>query len=122
MKRYDFILIGLILVLALIWGCFQFFIWGRDGAVAVVSQDGQVIGSYSLSEDMELEITDDREGKNTLVIEMGQANITEADCPDKLCVKQKAISKNGESIICLPHRLVIEIAGGVNPDIDALAR
>lgn len=122
MKRYDFILIGLVLVLALIWGCFQFYIWGRDGTSVVVSQDGQVIGEYSLAEDMELEITDDREGKNTLVIENGKANMADADCPDKLCMKQKAITKNGESIICLPHRLVIEIVGGVEQDIDTMAR
>ncbi len=122
MKKYDFILIGLVLVLALIWGCFQFYIWGTDGTYVVVSQDGQIVSEYSLAEDMELEITDDREGKNTLVIENGKAYMADADCPDKLCVKQKAITKNGESIICLPHRLVIEIVGGSDKDIDALAR
>ena len=31
-----------------------------------------------------------------------------ADCPDKLCTKQPAVDKNGESIICLPHQVVIE--------------
>jgi hypothetical protein len=47
---------------------------------------------------------------NTLVIEGGRARIEAADCPDKLCVKQRAISKAGESIICLPHKLVIRIS------------
>ena len=48
---------------------------------------------------------------NTLVINGGKASIVSADCPDKLCVHQQEISKAGESIICLPHKLVVRIEG-----------
>ena len=35
----------------------------------------------------------------------------EADCPDRLCVRQGAVSRVGESIICLPHELVVTVEG-----------
>ena len=38
-----------------------------------------------------------------------------ADCPDQLCVKQKAVSKNKESIICLPNKVVIEGKDSAEP-------
>ena len=44
----------------------------------------------------------------------------EADCPDLLCVHQKAISKEGESIICLPNKVVVTIRGGEETELDAV--
>jgi len=40
-----------------------------------------------------------------------KVRVIEADCPDKLDVKQRYISKPGETIVCLPNRLIIEIKG-----------
>ena len=40
--------------------------------------------------------------------------MTEADCPDKICVNTGKISKIGETIVCLPHRVVVEIQGEVS--------
>ena len=44
-----------------------------------------------------------------------------ADCPDKLCVHQKAVSRDGESIICLPNKVVVSIEGGEDREMDAVA-
>ena len=57
-----------------------------------------------------------------MTIQDGQAFIEEADCPDKLCVKHKPISRNGESIICLPHKLAIRIVGGEEEEVDVILR
>jgi hypothetical protein len=46
--------------------------------------------------------------------------MTAADCPDKLCVKQRSIAKEGETIVCLPHRVVVKISGGERPVIDGV--
>ena len=51
----------------------------------------------------------------------GKAYMSGADCPDKLCVKQKAISKKGESIVCLPHKLVVQVTDGSAAEVDAIA-
>lgn len=50
-------------------------------------------------------------GYNLIEIGDGKVRVIEADCPDKLDVKQGYISKPGEVIVCLPNRLVIEIKG-----------
>ena len=48
-------------------------------------------------------------GQNHLVIQDGCARIEEADCPDKLCVKQGTVSESGESLVCLPNRVVVAV-------------
>lgn len=47
------------------------------------------------------------------LIELGdeEVRVIEADCPDKIDVKQGHIHRIGETIVCLPNRLVIEIKG-----------
>ena len=50
------------------------------------------------------------------------ADMTEADCPDKLCVNQRAVSKNGESIICLPNKVIVTVDSSENSEFDAVAQ
>ena len=108
--RNDVILAAVLLILAaasLLW-------WrlGRtEGAWVSVSVDGVQQAVYPLSEDREVEILtgDEDEHRNVLVIRENKAYVTEADCPDSICVKTRAASYAGETIVCLPHKLVIEI-------------
>lgn len=53
-------------------------------------------------------------GNNSILIRDNLIKVISADCKDDLCVKQGEISKVGESIICLPHKLIIEIKGDEN--------
>ncbi|MDO4556602.1 MAG: NusG domain II-containing protein [Lachnospiraceae bacterium] len=117
MKRNDWILIGAgLLIAAVIFGWTK-WVQKDTGGLAVVYVDTEEYASYDLSEDGEYSIETER-GTNVLVIKDGEANMTEADCPDKLCVQQKAISKNGETIVCLPHKVVVEIKNGEESQID----
>ena len=122
MKKNDFILIGAILILALLsYGIMNF--WQRsnthDDAYVEVKIDGQVYATYPLNEDRQ-EIIETGDGEyNTLVIKDGQADITEATCPDKICVKHRGIHYSGESIACLPHKLSVTVVGGEDNEIDA---
>ncbi|WP_051207607.1 NusG domain II-containing protein [Butyrivibrio sp. AE3006] len=86
----------------------------KTGDYAEVSIDGETVYELPLSENTELLITGTDGGTNKLIINNGVCYVTEADCPDKLCIKQGKISHNGESIICLPHKLVITIRGTSN--------
>ena len=87
----------------------------------IVKVDGKIVASYQLS-DSGTYIIEGVNGTNTLAIENGQAYILEATCPDGLCVKTGHIHTSGQSIICLPNRVVIEITEGVFSDIDAISR
>ena len=48
---------------------------------------------------------------NLISVTDGMVVVEAADCKDQICVRHKPISSKGESIICLPHRLVVEIVG-----------
>lgn len=106
-KRNDIVLIALLIAAALILSV-VLFLNKTDGAKVTVKVNNELIGTYSLNEDMTLKIGDNN-SYNILVIKDNTAKITEATCPDKLCVNQKAISYDSESIICLPNKVVVEI-------------
>lgn len=81
--------------------------------------DGDEVGRYPLSGEQSIELTDeDGRVTNVLVIRDGRAYMQEADCPDKLCMHQRAISRAGENIVCLPNRVVatVEKKGESGPD------
>lgn len=55
-------------------------------------------------------------GYNLIELGDGKVRVIEADCPDKIDVKQGYISRIGETIVCLPNRMVIEIKGSPSED------
>ena len=46
---------------------------------------------------------------NIVFVEKGQISVIEADCPDKVCIKQGAISEGARPIVCLPNNVVIKL-------------
>ncbi len=104
----DLIIIASVLLIALI-SALAVFLTRDDGAWCAVSVDGKALTAFPLSEDTKYTVFLD-EGKNTLTIENGKAYMSFADCPDRLCVKHRPISYDGESIICLPHKVVVSIS------------
>ena len=118
MKKKDGILILLILVVAATAYLGHQFIGGNGGNVVKVKVDGKVTGTYSLDKDQTIEING---GTNQLRIKNGKAKMIDADCPDQLCVHQKEASKNHESIICLPYKVVVEVENGESSVFDAVA-
>lgn len=84
------------------------------GTVAVITVDGEEYRRIDLSrvrESYDL-VIETEWGTNTVHVAPGAISVTEADCPDHVCVQRGAITKSGIPIICMPHRLVIEIEGG----------
>lgn len=122
MKKNDFILFALLTVAVLIGFCIRSSVFSEKGSEITVTCDGRPAGVYSLSSDTEVTFTGETGGSNTLRIADGMAYMIGADCPDKLCMRQKAISGKGESIICLPHRLVVEVTKGESKGADAVAQ
>ena len=78
------------------------------GAQAVVTVDGREIGRYPLRKSGTFSLNG---GTNILVVENGEAWVSEAACPDKVCMGMGKISRNGEFIACLPNRLLIVVEG-----------
>lgn len=91
----------------------------EENAVLEIRIAGDLYGSYSLSEDQTLEIHSSY-GNNTLTISSGTAAMTASDCKNQICIRSGVISKPGQMIVCLPHRLSAEILppSGEAPDSD----
>lgn len=124
MKKKDLFLIGIFLAVGMI-GFFAFKGIQRfaasDKQILKISVDGKVYGEYSLEDKQEIKIGD----TNVCQIEEnGTVSMTEADCPDHLCIKQGKIKEFGESIVCLPNKVVLEIATDKKPagKIDSIAK
>lgn len=103
------------------------FLWGHlqeKGATVVVTVDGEE--RYRCSLFIEKEIVIDE--SNTLVIKDEMADMIFADCPDQICVKHAPISNVGETIICLPNKVVVTIeslTGNEKParvEVDVIVR
>ncbi len=90
----------------------------EDGAFAVVTVNGIETAKYRLDTDAEIRLESENGGYNILVIKDGKADITEASCPDHVCVDQRAISKTGEAITCLPNKTVITVEGPDEAEFD----
>lgn len=93
----------------------------RDGGTVRVQADGETVMELPLSEDARI-VLGEGEHTNTLVIKDGAAQVMEASCPDQICVNHGAIRYAGESIVCLPHKLVVTVEGGAANDVDASTR
>lgn len=115
-KLFLIIFIVGILIVAI-----QFFVFRKMGGQVIVSLDGETIGSYDLNKNQIL-LLENEYGSNTLEIRDGKANMIDADCPDKLCVSQSEISYQNESIICLPHHLIITVEGQPEAELDGVTR
>lgn len=121
MKKNDMILIAALIVCALAayGGVSLYSALTTKEAEAVVYLDGEEQERYPLSEDTTVEIRQDNGCYNILRIHNGSADITKASCPDKICVNHRPVNGQGESLVCLPNRMSVEIENGAEPGVDA---
>ena len=121
MKKNDIVLIAVLLVAAVLVAA-GMRIWQmnntKDTANVVVTIDGEVYGTYPLSEDRTERIELPDGSYNILIIADGYADVTEASCPDQICVKHNHIRYSGDAIVCLPNKVVVTVEGGEDNDID----
>ncbi len=106
-KKSDVILIAVVVIIAII-ALVYIMLTRKPGATVEISVDGDVVASFDIFEDKEYQVATDK-GKNLVIIKDGKVDVIDADCPDKVCVNHVTIENVGETIICLPHKLVVEI-------------
>ena len=87
----------------------------------MITLDGDPYGTYDLFEEQEIEIVTDA-GTNVVLIKNGRVQMKYSDCHNQICVEHVPISRSGETIICLSHKLVVEVRGGKEADVDAIAK
>ena len=103
-RIWDVVLI--VLLLALVGLTVYFAVAPKTGAYAEVYVDGALYDTLPLNQDATLDLEHLK-----IVVSGGAVRVQDADCPDKICEKSGAISKAGQTIVCLPNRVVVKIAG-----------
>lgn len=118
--RRDYLFLAALFVLGILLtiGVYHF---SENGSAINITVDGQLYGTYALDEEQEIPVELDGRIANVVVIEDGAAYMKNADCRDGLCIRQGAISRNRQTIVCLPHKLVVEVVGGEEETYDAIS-
>lgn len=116
--RNDIILIVLFFFVAVVIGMFLYGSYDSNGNYEMqIILDGELIETYTYSkDDTYKEFLIDT--GNVIVLDEGEVYMKSASCPDGLCIKQGKISFSGESIICLPNKLVVKIVDISNYEND----
>lgn len=119
MKKSDVLLAAGVLSAAAI--IFLIFNWNsKEGEFVSVFVGDEWYGMYKIKEDCIVEIEQEGLITNILVIDDGRAEMKEASCPDQVCVRHKAVEHTGESIVCLPNRVLVSVEGKSSSAADQL--
>ncbi len=118
------IVVGVVVICAIV---FSFVLTRTPAAreaplVARIHDSTGTIHELPLSHDGRLAVATDL-GSNVIVVEKGAAHMEEADCPRGLCLQQRPISQPGEQLVCLPHKLWVEVVeeGAPSAEMDVNA-
>lgn len=127
MKKADAIIVVIVLISTLMFWCFReynkYLVTNTSNEKYVEIQvKGKVNKIIPLAKNTEKTIPIETEfGSNTIVIDEEIVEMHDADCPDQICVHERPVSEVGSIIVCLPHKVVIEIKGSEEPNIDGIS-
>lgn len=111
-RKKDFILIICVLLLAVTLLGIQ-KAYGSSGDTVTITVNQKVYGTYNLNQDKTIQIKNES-GTNIVRIQNHEVWMEEADCPDGYCMEQGHISQSHQTLVCLPHKLVVEVSDTSN--------
>lgn len=115
-KKRDIVLAAVLLVLG-IAGVIILKYGLHKGSYAEVYIDDKSVKTINMDVDDEY-VFHTEQGENVVAVKDGKIEMKSADCPDKVCVRMGAKNRSGETITCLPHKLVVEVHGGEAQEVD----
>ena len=118
-KKEIIAVLILVLIAVVSFVCIRFFVEGK-GKYVKIYVNNKLTKTFDLNKDREYFI-ETKFGYNLLIIKNNKVRILDADCPNKICVDKGYISKNDESIICLPHHVVVTVESNEEKAVDAVA-
>lgn len=116
LKKLDYIIIGVLIFITLASSAASLLSAARkyDSLYVNIEVEGKPYKKVPLTGQSEkIKIQTDL-GTNIIDLSDGKVHIDEADCPDKICIKDGFISKPGQMLVCLPNKVVIQIVGQDN--------
>lgn len=124
LTSYDRLLIYTLLVVGLLTLPATIYLAGADTGQreVTVTASGKVVKSFTLPQTLAYYQIPGSARACALQIEGEKVRIVESDCPRGLCLAQGWISKPGQTIVCLPHRVVVKISGRSSRGPDAVTK
>jgi len=95
------------------------FFGRQDPVKAVIFQDGKLIGEWQLDKDRNFELLG---GRMQIEIRNNRVRVANSDCPQHICMNMGRIQYSGQSIVCVPNRVIIELKSTAEPFLDAVAK
>ena len=124
MKKKDIIIIALALLAALALYLVSQISLGAKASVVVVTVDGREVLRKPLAMENRYDIAQDDGSLNVIRVEDGAVFMEEANCRDGLCIRQGKMRNGAKTIVCLPHKVVVQLKGdapaGDNSDLDVI--
>ena len=119
-NRKELLIIISLLMLALL--SYLFIRLNGQGAKVQIEISQELYGVYDLNKDQEITVTDN-DGHILLkcLVKNGQIRVLSSQCPDKICIEEGSIEMNGQTIVCLPNQVVIQVIDD-NEDIDGVLK
>ena len=115
MKKKDMLIIALALIAALALYLVSQVSLGGDASTIVVTQDGKEVLRRPLAMENTYDIAQEDGSLNVIAVENGAVFMKEANCRDGLCIRQGKMKNGAKTIVCLPHKLVVQLTGDVPP-------
>jgi hypothetical protein len=129
MKRGDILVIGVIVIVSLAFIIPRWF--DRDTSeknhnefkTAKITVDGKLFKEVKLTDEEKTVDVETDHGVNILKVHDHGIEMYDADCHDKVCISFGFVERTGGTIVCLPHKLMVEVEGPAEEDgIDATVK
>jgi hypothetical protein len=122
-KKNDFrIIIGILIIAGIFYMVNQYRIskMDPDTLFVKINVNGKLYEKVSLNEEKEFRIETEH-GYNIIKVHDNGVEMLDANCPDKICVRTEFIDKAGSTIVCLPHKIYVEIISNREDEIDEIS-
>lgn len=118
----DIFLLAGVVFLCCIFMAGVFFLYAKQGDQVRIQVNGKEYGTYALDQDQTIPVRIHGKITNVVCIKNGYAYMKEADCPDHLCMKQGKINENGQTIVCLPRKVVVTVIAQKKAAYDSISK
>ena len=109
LRKADFLLFFIFAAAALI-SAVSFPRPAEGKEMVRIISNGEEFGIYPLEKDAEIDI-DREEHHNIVIIQDSTVHMDYSNCKNQICVHEGQISDKGETIVCLPNYVIVEIIG-----------
>ena len=118
---WDGLAAAIVAALAIFTAAWYYGGLARSGPLTAIVHRGQVVQTVELDRlTEEMTVTVEGDYHLTILLDRDGVRVAESDCPGQDCVHTGTITRAGQSIVCLPEQVVVQLTGGGGGGPDAV--